>query len=307
MGDSNGDALVTDCVDWGDKPTPTASWWPNCTNGKQTWGNSYQFPGLMQDTTKITKDTSVAGKFRVPVNMHIGCMGLAPSEENAVNSIPPMPYGGNLDNRKIGVGATMYYPVAVEGALLSMGDTHFAQGDGELDGTAIEMSLNGKFRITVIKAKSTEAQHMEALDFPLLENANEYVVHGFSFQNYMTETFTSSIGVFGHSNIDGAMANAYRNSLRLLMNKGFTEDQAITILSTTSDFAITQVVDGNWGVHCTIPKFSINEIDTGKSFYTPYTITGSSLRTTMAASGVRALPSFLGAMVLPALALVFVF
>ena len=123
----------------------------------------------------------------------------------------------------------------------------------------------------------------------------------------MTETFTSPIGVFGHSNIDGAMANAYRNSLRLLMNKGFTEDQAITILSTTSDFAITQVVDGNWGVHCTIPKFSINEIDKGKSFYTPYTITGSSLRTTMAASGVRALPSFLGAMVLPALALVFVF
>ena len=261
---------MTDCIDWGDSPLPTG--WPDCINGKQNWGNSYRFPGLIQDTSKITKNTSVAGKFRVPANMHIGCMGLAPSEENAVNSIPPMPYGGNLDNRKIGVGATMYYPVAVEGALLSMGDTHFAQGDGELDGTAIEN-----------------------------------VVHGFSFQNYMTETFTSSIGVFGHSNIDGAMANAYRNSLRLLINKGFTEDQAITILSTACDFAITQVVDGNWGVHCTIPKFAINEIDTGKSFYTPYTITGSSLRTTMAASGARAMPSFLAATVLPLLALVLVY
>ena len=295
---------MTDCIDWGDSPLPTG--WPDCINGKQNWGNSYRFPGLIQDTSKITKNASVAGKFRVPVNMHIGCMGLAPSELTAVDSIPPMPYGGNLDNRKIGVGATMYYPVAVEGALLSMGDTHFAQGDGELDGTAIEMSLNGKFRITVIKAKSTEAQHMEALDFPLLENANEYVVHGFSFQNYMTE-FENPGDVFANSNLDGAMANAYRNSLRLLINKGFTEDQAITILSTACDFAITQVVDGNWGVHCTIPKFAINEIDTGKSFYTPYTITGSSLRTTMAASGARAMPSFLAATVLPLLALVLVY
>ena len=61
-------------------------------------------------------------KARVPVNMHVGCMGLAPASHAAVDSIPPMPSGGNLDDKRIGVGTTMYYPVEVAGALLSMGD-----------------------------------------------------------------------------------------------------------------------------------------------------------------------------------------
>ena len=59
---------------------------------------------------------------KIPLNMHIGCMGLAPASHAAVDSIPPMPSGGNLDDKRIGVGTTMYYPVEVAGALLSMGD-----------------------------------------------------------------------------------------------------------------------------------------------------------------------------------------
>ena len=109
-----------------------------------------------------------------------------------------MPYGGNLDDRRIGIGATMYYPVAVKGGLLSMGDTHLAQGDGELDGTAIETSITGLFKITLIKGAGIGAWKeatvetalggmLKGLDFPLLENANEYVVHGFSYKNYLTE------------------------------------------------------------------------------------------------------------------------
>ena len=66
-------------------------------------------------------------------DMHIGCMGLAPESHSYVDSIPPLPTGGNLDNRRIGVGTTMYYPVEVAGGLLSMGDAHAAQGDSELD------------------------------------------------------------------------------------------------------------------------------------------------------------------------------
>jgi len=65
--------------------------------------------------------------------MHIGCMGLAPESHSYVDSIPPLPTGGNLDNRRIGVDTTMYYPVEVAGGLLSMGDAHAAQGDSELD------------------------------------------------------------------------------------------------------------------------------------------------------------------------------
>jgi acetamidase/formamidase len=77
---------------------------------------------------------------------------LAPASHDLVDFIPPiMPTGGNLDNKRIGIGTTMYYPVEVVGGLLSMGDAHAAQGDSELDGMGIETSLTGKFKLTVIK------------------------------------------------------------------------------------------------------------------------------------------------------------
>ena len=103
------------------------------------------------------------------INMHVGCMGLAPSSHDSVDSIPPMPTGGNLDDKRIGKGTTMYYPVEVAGALLSMGDAHAAQGDGELDGTAIETSITGKFKITVHKKASFSLPWQPILDFPLGE------------------------------------------------------------------------------------------------------------------------------------------
>ena len=114
---------------------------------------------------------------KIPINYHIGCMGLAPESHDYVDSIPPMPTGGNLDNKRIGIGTTMYYPVEVAGALLSMGDAHAAQGDSELDGTGIETSITGTFKITVIKkANFTEGQ--KVVDFPLGETDTEWIVHG---------------------------------------------------------------------------------------------------------------------------------
>jgi acetamidase/formamidase len=105
-------------------------------------------------------------KAMIPINYHVGNMGLAPASHDFVDSIPPMPTGGNLDNKRIGVGTTMYYPIEVEGALLSMGDAHAAQGDSELDGTGIETSITGTFRLSVIKqANFTPAQ--KVVNFPL--------------------------------------------------------------------------------------------------------------------------------------------
>ena len=78
---------------------------------------------------------------KIPIDMHIGCMGLAPASHSFVDSIPPLPSGGNLDNRRIGKGTTMYYPVEVAGGLLSMGDAHAENetpgnqfGEGLVDG-----------------------------------------------------------------------------------------------------------------------------------------------------------------------------
>ena len=114
---------------------------------------------------------------KIPVNYHIGCMGLPPSSHDFVDSIPPMVTGGNLDNTRVSAGTTMYYPVQVEGALLSMGDAHAAQADSELDGTGVETSVTGTFKISVIKAADlTEAQKLQ--DFPLGETEDSYIVHG---------------------------------------------------------------------------------------------------------------------------------
>ena len=77
--------------------------------------------------------------------------GVAPNVAGRVStpSFPPGAHGGNIDNWRIGAGSTMYYPVAVDGALFSVGDPHISQGDGEISGTALESSLNGLLRLTI--------------------------------------------------------------------------------------------------------------------------------------------------------------
>ncbi|CAB9503613.1 Acetamidase formamidase [Seminavis robusta] len=191
---------------------------------------------------------------KIPIDMHIGCMGLAPGSHSYVDSIPPLPTGGNLDNRRIGKGTTMYYPVEVLGGLLSMGDAHAAQGDSELDGTGIETSITGRFKITLIKAADfDEAQKLQ--DFPLGETSKEWIVHGFTHTDYL-ETFPDNPGdVYSTSSIDPAMKNAFTQTRKWLMAKfSLTEFESWTIITQAVNFGLTQLVDGNWGVHALIPK-----------------------------------------------------
>ena len=148
----------------------------------------------------------------------------------------------------------MYYPVQVPGGMLSMGDAHAAQADSELDGTGVETSITGTFKISVIKAADlTPAQQMQ--NFPLGETSEEYIVHGFTETDYL-ETFAESPGdIYGTSSLDPAMANAYQQTRKFLMAMyEITEAEANTIITQGVDFAVTQVVDGNWGVHSVIPK-----------------------------------------------------
>jgi acetamidase/formamidase len=191
---------------------------------------------------------------KIPVNYHIGCMGLAPASHDFVDSIPPMVTGGNLDNKRIAMGTTMYYPVQVEGALLSMGDAHSAQGDSELDGTGIETSITGRFKISVIKAADFNAWQ-KALDFPLGETDSEYIIHGFTETDYLATYPDNPGAIYGASSIDKAMMNAYTQTRKFLMAAyGVTEIEANTFMTQGVDFGVTQVVDGNWGVHGIVPK-----------------------------------------------------
>ena len=119
--------------------------WPTITDPDGVERNYIKYPGtcvphdVHGDTTPTSEVADMGwakaaaityhddlAPVKIPVNMHVGCMGLAPASHDVVDSIPPMPSGGNLDDKRIGVGTTMYYPVEVAGALLSMGDAHMA-------------------------------------------------------------------------------------------------------------------------------------------------------------------------------------
>ena len=145
------------------------------------------YPGVPVDHSTVKENWGVLKNVRVPIRPHFGTMGLAPAEADIVDSIPPSYTGGNIDDWRIGKGATMFYPVAVPGALLSAGDPHASQGDSELCGTAIECSLTGTFQLILHKKNALGATALKDLNYPLLETQTEFVVHGFSFPNYLAE------------------------------------------------------------------------------------------------------------------------
>ena len=92
--------------------------------------------------------------FRVPLAPMLGCFGVAPALGQRISTATSGPYGGNMDYRRFGPGATAYFPVAVPGALFYLGDGHAAQGDGEIVGTGIETTFEVTFTLRVIKGKS---------------------------------------------------------------------------------------------------------------------------------------------------------
>jgi len=150
----------------------------------------------------------------------------------------------------------MYYPVAVRGALLSAGDSHAAQGDSELAGTAIECSLTGTFQLIVRKKDTLAGTALAGLNYPLLETQDEWVLHGFTYPNYLVDLGPNAQSeIYQKSSVDLAMRDAFRKMRHFLMTtKGLSENEAISLMSVAVDFGITQVVDGNWGVHATIKK-----------------------------------------------------
>jgi acetamidase/formamidase len=214
------------------------------------------YPGVPVDHTKTKRKFGVLKNVRIPIRPHFGVLGLAPSEAEIVDSIPPSYTGGNIDNWRIGKGATMYYPVAVDGALFSAGDPHAAQGDSELCGTAIECSLTGTFQLILHKAKDLKGTPLQALGFPLLETQGEFLVHGFSFPNYLAALGSSAQSdIYKKSSVDLALRDAFRKMRHFLMTtQGLSEDEAISLMSVAVDFGVTQVVDGNWGVHALVKK-----------------------------------------------------
>ncbi len=163
----------------------------------------------------------------VPVRPHLGVIGVAPPGGERLSSIPPGVFGGNVDNWRFGPGATIHYPVFHEGAGFYVGDPHFAQGDGEICGTAIEASLDVRLRLSIADDVATDA--------PLLRTGSHWYTHGFG------------------ATLDEAMAMAADRALRLLVERGgFTLDEAYSLASVAVDLGVTQVVDGTVGCHAAV-------------------------------------------------------
>ncbi len=214
------------------------------------------YPGVRVDHGTVVKKEGILSGIKVPARLHFGTMGLAPAEADFVSTIPPNYTGGNMDDWRIAKGARMYYPVAVPGALFSCGDAHASQGDSELSGTAIEISLTGEFEFILHKKQDLEGTILEGLTHPLLENDEVWSVYGFSVANYLAELGPDHQSeILKRSSLDGAMRDAFRKLRRFLMTtRRLSEDEAISLMSVAADFAVTQVVDANWGVTGSIRK-----------------------------------------------------
>jgi acetamidase/formamidase/AraC-like DNA-binding protein len=213
------------------------------------------YPGVPVDHGTIEKTDDPLNGLHIPVRPHFGIITLAPDYAGLLDSTPPSAFGGNIDNWRLGAGSRLYLPVAVAGALLSVGDPHAAQGDGEVSGTAIECSLTGTFKLTLHRRSQAHGLFKD-LTYPLIETEDAWIVQGFSHPNYLAELGEAALSdVYKKSSLDAAMRDAFRKARRLLMTGwGLSEDAAISLLSVGVDFGVTQVVDGNLGVHATIPK-----------------------------------------------------
>ncbi|PLZ00146.1 AraC family transcriptional regulator [Burkholderia sp. WAC0059] len=214
------------------------------------------YPGVPVDHASVVENHDVLRNVRIPVRPHFGLIAVAPQQNGLIDSIPPSAFGGNLDNWRLAQGASVFLPVGVAGALLSVGDPHASQGDSELCGTAIECSLTGDFQLVLHKRDTLAGRPYEDLTYPLVETADEWVLHGFSHANYLVEFGAQAQSkVYEKPTLDLAMRDAFIKTRRFLMTaKGLTEDEAISLMSVAVDFGVTQIVDGNWGVHAIIRK-----------------------------------------------------
>jgi acetamidase/formamidase len=166
----------------------------------------------------------------LPMAPFFGSIGVAPPAlVGRISSRPPGYHGGNLDNKDLVVGSTLYLPVHVPGALVSIGDGHALQGDGEVTGTALETSLRGTFELRVIKG--------QRLKWPRAETPTHYIAMGL------------------HEDLNEATRLAVREMVDFLVaEKRLSRDDAYMLCSLAADFHVTQAVDATKGVHATLAK-----------------------------------------------------
>ena len=199
-------------------------------------GNGFLSDEIFERKYRLIKldEKKMLGHFdegiEIPLKPFFGSMGVAPPKEaGRINSAPPWIHAGNLDNKELVAGTILYIPVHIKGALFQAGDGHAAQGNGEVDITAIETSLKGQLQFIVHKNK--------LLTWPRAETPTHFITMGTD------------------RNLTEATKIAVREMIKYLMEeRGMSREDAYMLSSLAADVNITQLVDGKKGVHAMIPK-----------------------------------------------------
>lgn len=210
---------------------------------RQDWGWNLQLPGfgslpddfpdrrLMHiplDREAMVARPSWGGE--IPLRPFFGNFGVAPPPSfGRCDSIVPREFGGNMDNKDLITGSTVYFPVFNKGALFSAGDGHAVQGHGEVCLTAIETCLSGDVQLTVRKDMS--------LTMPRAETEAAWITMGLNVD------------------LDEAARQALREMIDLIVGlSGMSRQDAYSLCSLAADLHVTQLVDVNKGIHCILPK-----------------------------------------------------
>jgi acetamidase/formamidase len=170
----------------------------------------------------------------LPLAPFFGVMGVAPIPGwGRVSSLVPRSMGGNIDNKELVPGASLFLPVFVEGARFSCGDGHGVQGDGEVCITAIETALTGRFAFVLHKGAN--------LTNPRAETPTHYITMGMD------------------PSLDQCAVIALREMIVLLGEKAsLSREDAYMLCSLAADLRVTQVVNGSKGIHCMIAKTAVH-------------------------------------------------
>jgi len=166
----------------------------------------------------------------LPLHPFFGVMGVAPPAHwGRISTIVPRAHGGNLDNKELRPGSSLFLPVHVRGALFSCGDGHAAQGDGEVCTTAIETALQGRFQLLLHKRTG--------LAYPRAETPTHFITMGMD------------------PGLDQCLAIALRDMIAFMGERGgLSREDAYTLCSLAVDFRVTQTVNVHRGVHAMLPK-----------------------------------------------------
>jgi acetamidase/formamidase len=222
--------------------TPSGWGWTAVIPGFGLLADQFPEPELnvwRYDTTELAPAAYGPGG-RVPLKPFCGTIGVAPAEPGTHSIVPPRRVGGNMDVRDLAAGTDLYLPVEVAGGLFSVGDTHAAQGDGEVCGTAIESPMKLALSFDLVKGAE--------LPFPRYETPGPVARH-LDEKGYLVTT-----GI-GPDLMEGARAAVAGMIDQLSATGGMSAAEAYMLCSVCADLRISEIVDQpNWVVSFYFPK-----------------------------------------------------